>query len=283
VPCFHGKKGHPLFIPSKYKDEIVCYEGQGGLKAITTKYETEMIRLEVGCESVVLDMDTPEGYKEILDYSRVLKGGKIYSLNELLEGRRLFLIRHGETIQHKEKIFMGQYDVALSEKGRSQAIDAGKRLKEYDINTDRIYSSDLARAKETAGLIAELLNLNLICNSNFRELSLGEWDGRPISEIKRLYPEEYEKRGEKLVEYKFGNKFENFYDLRYRAVKAMKRILQEDKNSDLVLVAHSGVIKVLLSEVNKTDISDEIKRPIENGEILLIDKRRGSHERSFGL
>jgi broad specificity phosphatase PhoE/CTP:molybdopterin cytidylyltransferase MocA len=283
VPCFQGKKGHPLFIPSKYKDEIISYEGEGGLKAITSKYEAEMIRLEVGCESVVLDMDTPEGYEEVLEYSLALKDGSIYSLNELLEGRRLFLIRHGETKQHKEKIFMGQYDVALSEKGRLQAIEAGERLRKYDLRTDRIYSSDLIRATETAELIANLLNFNVIYNSNLREMSLGEWDGRPISEIKSLYPEEYRKRGENLVLYKFGNRCENFYDLKYRVVKGIKKILKEDKNSDLVLVVHSGVIKVLLSEVNKTDLSDEIEKHIANGEIGLIDKRREKHERSFGL
>ena len=66
-------------------------------------------------------------------------------------------------------------------------------------------------------------------------------------------------------------------------MKGIKKILKEDKNSDLVLVVHSGVIKVLLSEVNKTDLSDEIEKHIANGEIGLIDKRREKHERSFGL
>ena len=84
----------------------------------------------------------------------------------------------------------------MSEKGRLQAIEAGERLRKYDLRTDRIYSSDLIRATETAELIANLLNFNVIYNSNLREMSLGEWDGRPISEIKSLYPEEYRKRGE---------------------------------------------------------------------------------------
>ena len=68
VPCFRGKKGHPLFIPAQYGPEILAYDGEGGLKAITNRYEDRLIRLEVGTESVVLDMDTQEGYREILEY-----------------------------------------------------------------------------------------------------------------------------------------------------------------------------------------------------------------------
>ena len=45
VPCYRGKKGHPLFIPAQYGPEILAHDGEGGLKAITSRHEDRLIRL----------------------------------------------------------------------------------------------------------------------------------------------------------------------------------------------------------------------------------------------
>ena len=60
----------------------------------------------------------------------------------------LTLVRHGETIENKEKIIMGQLDGTLSELGIQQAKKLAERLK--DERFDYIFSSDLARAANTA-------------------------------------------------------------------------------------------------------------------------------------
>ena len=92
---------------------------------------------------------------------------------ELLTARkRIILVRHGETRQHEEPMFIGQYDVPLSDEGREQAVKAGQeivRLMAEDVEAEalgmdkfgkepmpaieRIYSSDLERAKETAEIL----------------------------------------------------------------------------------------------------------------------------------
>ncbi len=284
VPCYHGKKGHPLLIPALYTDEILSYQGDRGLKGITSRYDEKMIRLETNCEAVVLDMDTPEGYEEML---RKFSGsGRTESdLLRDLSGRRLFLVRHGEIRQHKEKIFLGQYDTPLSEKGRCQAAAAGSQLAGYDLKTEKIYTSDLIRAEETADIIAETLHQyklqgasgayegkrpEIIKDPGLREMSLGGWDGRFISEIRALYPDLYEKRGKDILSFKFDNDSENFYDLRYRVAKSVKKILSEDCKGDIVIVAHSGVIKVLQSAIWGTDILDELKKPVGNGQVKLL-------------
>lgn len=294
VPCYRGKKGHPLFIPAIYAKEILTYEGEGGLKAITNKYDDNFIRLETDHESVVMDMDTREGYQEILDhYDKQLRGLDVPSdislqWKKLLAGRRLFLIRHGQTKQHKEKIFLGQADIPLSEEGREQARNAGLQLKRYKVQTDRIYTSDLCRASETAEIIGESLGdqkMYYIKDKALREMALGEWDGRFISEIQELYPEEFKKRGENLLTYKYGNDSENFYDLQYRIVKSFEGILRLESHEakllknrikgaffkDIVVVAHSGVIKVILSNLYGTELSKELKETIPNGGITAID------------
>ena len=276
VPCYHGKKGHPLFIPARYAEEILSFDGDGGLKAITNRHEDQMIRLEVGKEAVVLDMDTPEGYEEILEYYG--KPSEDASLEEELKGKRLFLVRHGEIRQHSEKIFLGQADIPLSEKGKEQAADAAEKLMQFGISANRIYTSDLSRAAETAEIIKDELmgEIILIKEPRLREMSLGEWDGRFISEIREQFPEEYQKRGEKLLTYKFGHNSENFYDLQYRAVKGLRHILKAERESadgsrDIVVVSHSGVIHAILSSLYHTDLGEEIRKPLPNGGITVLE------------
>ncbi len=315
LPTYHGKNGHPLFIPAVYAEEILNYEGEGGLKAIRNQHENQLIRLEVEWEAVVMDMDTPEGYEEILDYfhrqeNEVLrnkdfknknseKKGLEANLEDQLQGKRIFFVRHGEILQHKEKIFLGQTDAPLSQKGKEQALAAAKELEQYGISVSRIYTSDLSRTAETAEIIKKQLTssteslsteleqtnsstdartMELVMEPKLREMALGEWDGEFISEIQKKYPEEYKKRGEQILSYKYGNDSENFYDLQYRAMKGFQSILdreraERDECKDILIVAHQGVINVIQSSLNHEGLIEGIRKPIPNGGIRIMDYR----------
>lgn len=223
VAAFEGKKGHPLYVPMSYVKEICACDGQGGLAAVTDRYD--MNRVETGEECCVLDMDTPEGYADIRAFAD--KGFRREKLELLTARKRIFLVRHGETEQHREPVFIGQYDVPLNEEGRSQAETAGKQIAELmreDVEAEalgmdrfgkeplpaieRIYSSDLSRAKETADIIRAQINsilpepVEVKSFEGLREISLGPWEGKAVSEIKMNYPEAYEKRGRDMMAFK---------------------------------------------------------------------------------
>jgi CTP:molybdopterin cytidylyltransferase MocA len=68
VPVFEGRNGHPLLIPGDYFEEILAYEGEGGLKGVRSIYDADMIRYDVNDEGCVLDMDTREDYAKLLEY-----------------------------------------------------------------------------------------------------------------------------------------------------------------------------------------------------------------------
>lgn len=260
VPCYRGKKGHPLYIPMKYRDEILNYDGNGGLKAITDKYDDQMIRIETGRESTVLDMDTPAAYEELKEFYE--RGMKSEALSDLAKGRTFYLVRHGQPQQHKDKIFLGQTDVPLSEIGRKQAEEAKAKLPG---NIHRIYSSDLKRARETAQIIcSEVTEVK-----GFREMNLGSWDGRYIEDIRGEFPELYEKRGKNLFSFKTGNKAENFYDLQYRVVKALTDILKKDDSREIFIVAHSGVIRCIENNLKGGSVEDAWQKP-ETGGVRVV-------------
>lgn len=268
VPCYRGKKGHPLLVPSIYREEILAHDGAGGLKAITDRDFEKMKRVETGFEGVVMDMDTPEAYEEIKAYWD--HGCQSEDLGELAAGRRFFLIRHGQIRQHKEKIFLGQTDVPLSEKGKAQALAAGRVLAGYTLETDRLYTSDLSRAEETAEIVSRQTGLKrFVFVPGFREMSLGSWDGKFISQIKRDFPKEYEMRGQNLMAWKLGHGSENFFDLQYRVTKALAQILKNDTCRDLVIVAHSGVLRAISNNLKGGDVSDPWVK-LGNGEIEIL-------------
>ena len=260
VPCYRGKKGHPLYIPMKYRDEILSCDGNGGLKAITDKYDDQMIRIETGRESTVMDMDTPAAYEKLKSFYQ--RGMKSESLAELANGRSFYLIRHGQPQQHRDKIFLGQTDVPLSDEGRKQAEKARAAL---PVGIRRIYSSDLKRAMQTA----EIIGGQIIATKGFREMNLGSWDGRYIEDIKREYPELYQKRGRNLFAFKTGNKAENFYDLQYRTVKSLIDILKKDSSPEIFIVAHSGVIRCIETNLRGGSVEDEWQKP-DTGQIRVV-------------
>ena len=269
VACYRGKKGHPLLVPEMYRQEIVLHDGKGGLKAITDRDFSLMHRIETGYEGVVMDMDTPEAYEELQEY---LSNGCVSDdLEEISKGRRFIMVRHGQIEQHKEKIFLGQTDVPLSDKGVYQAQIAAGQITDLAVSTDRIYTSDLKRAEETASIIGKRNALEVVCDAGLREMNLGPWDGKYISEIQETMPEEYEKRGQNLMIYKMGHGSENFYDLQYRVCKALIEIIKKDDNRDIIITAHSGVIRVICNNLLGGSVAD-LWEKMKNGEIRIIEK-----------
>lgn len=273
VPVFEGKKGHPLFIPASYGREICEYGGDGGLKAITDKYWDRMIRIPVEDEGCILDMDTPEGYKEILSF--LDNGCRREPIEALAAGRRIFLIRHGQTRQHDEKMFIGQYDVPLSDTGRLMMKETAGKLAGYGIAVDHIYCSDLIRASESAAIIAAELGSSggrepeIIQRKALREINLGSWDGVPIREIRERYPDQYQRRGQDIFAFKIGNRAENFYDMQYRAVRALRSILESDSSRDIVAVTHSGVIRALENNLKGRRVNDPWDAVPKGGYVVI--------------
>ena len=276
VPVFEGKKGHPLFVPKFYAEEICSYDGPGGLKAVTDKYWDRMVRIPVSDEGCLLDMDTQESYSELLEFYR--SGCVRKDLQELACGRHIALVRHGETMQHAEKMFIGQYDVPLNEKGHMQIVQSAEQLAADFACPRVIYASDLSRTMESAEIILRTFREKnngkypeIVKEPGFREINLGKWDGQPVSRIKAEFPEEYMRRGEDMFIFKTGNKSENFYDMQYRAVKTLRKILENDDSKQIIIVAHSGVIRALQNNLEGKRVNDEWT-PVPKGGFVVIEQ-----------
>jgi probable phosphoglycerate mutase len=87
----------------------------------------------------------------------------------------LLLVRHGETDWNAEGRLQGHTDRPLSDDGRRQARQLAEELADEPL--DAVYSSDLARARETAEIVAERLGLPATLDPELREKDWGTWEG----------------------------------------------------------------------------------------------------------
>ncbi len=106
-------------------------------------------------------------------------------------GAVLVLARHGRTAWNAEGRYQGQADPPLDEVGEAQAIALASDLVGWRRPTV-VVSSDLLRARQTAGAIASLAGVAPRLDPRLREVDLGAWEGLDRQEAAVRYPAEYQ-------------------------------------------------------------------------------------------
>ncbi|MDI7186887.1 histidine phosphatase family protein [Leptospira santarosai] len=101
--------------------------------------------------------------------------------NTLKKSNVLYVFRHGETDWNKEGRLQGHLEVPITAKGERQAKSIASILENKGVEI--LLSSDLKRAKKTSAIVSEILGLDPIFDSDFREVFLGEGQGKLISEV----------------------------------------------------------------------------------------------------
>lgn len=179
---------------------------------------------------------------------------------------KLILIRHGQTDMNKDQLYYGRLDVPINETGKEQAENTRKNLVELEIDYDKIYSSPMKRAYETAEIV-NYKNLEIEKDDELREMDFGIFEGLSYKEIIKKYPEEMEnlKKDWKKYSYVTG---ENPFMLQKRALKFLEKI---DKNKNNMVVTHWGIICTLLSFLFSIELEGYWKYQVKNGGIVIIE------------
>jgi broad specificity phosphatase PhoE len=100
----------------------------------------------------------------------------------------LILIRRGQTDWNLAGRYQGQSDLPLNQHGREQALQIARSLDGTGLSA--IYASDLARARDTAQILARAAGLKVQLDPWLREINQGEWEGMLFAEIQARYPQE---------------------------------------------------------------------------------------------
>ena len=153
----------------------------------------------------------------------------------------IYFIRHGESEANLRHTFAGQKDDSLlTEKGKEQAKAEGLKIKEENLKIDRIISSPLVRALDTAKIVSEIINYDkeVVIDSRITEYDMGTLTGTPMHEIS----------SKMLVAAENAEDANSFRD-------RVKSFLDEHKKSDenILMVAHAGVGRMIETLKQGTD------------------------------
>lgn len=149
----------------------------------------------------------------------------------------LYVVRHGKTDWNNKRITMGCMDMPLCKEGIEEAECL--RDKFVDINIDLIITSPLTRAKETAYIINEKKDIEVIKENKLAERSMGNLEFRP-------YPTyEENERIWSIEENSSDYSVEPMQDFKNRVFNCMDRIVEEYQDKDILIVTHGGVTALI--------------------------------------
>lgn len=165
------------------------------------------------------------------------------------------LVRHGETDWNSIRKIQGRTDIPINETGIRQAKDCSHFLNEFQWNV--LVSSPLIRARQTAEIIKEELKLPIIVMENFIERNYGAIEGLTIEERSKLFPD-LRCPGQESIEI-----------VRERVMEGIEELHRLYQNKKIILVAHGGVINVILSILSNGMIGTG-KTGLSNGSLSNI-------------
>lgn len=161
----------------------------------------------------------------------------------------IYIVRHGQTEWNQQQRLQGGIDIPLNDEGRYAAQRTGRMLKQ--VAFDRIYSSPLKRAYETACLIRGDQPVEVLKDIRLREISFGVDEGREYDEIERDPSSYFKYFFSKPELYRPAEGGESLQSLCERAAGFLKEEVEplEASCQRILIVAHGAMNKALLMHI----------------------------------
>ncbi len=192
--------------------------------------------------------------------------------NTFKKSNILYVFRHGETDWNKEGRLQGHLEIPITETGERQTESIASILENKGVEI--LLSSDLKRAKRTSEIVSKILGLNPIFDSNFREVFLGEGQGKLISEVDfyfgKSFWERWNNHDPAYDELHFPNG-ESKREMDYRIHHSLLRITELFSGRVIALCTHGFVMTRMLKMYK--NLSQNSDRPLQ---LDLSDKAENS-------
>ncbi len=187
---------------------------------------------------------------------------------------RIWMVRHGQTDWNLQRRIQGHTPTELNATGRAQAVFLANWLSAQSFSA--IWSSDLPRARQTAEIIGERLNLPVHTTTKLRERNLGAFEGKTWEEIRTI------RAGSGGSPLEFGDLadwtgvpgVETDGDLWARAAAVIDELCADDAGTNILAVTHGGVIKHVIWHVLGLAAGTPRRFPLSNGLIAIIEPRK---------
>jgi len=180
--------------------------------------------------------------------------------------KKIVLARHGETIFNRAGFIMGRSDSPLTPEGVRAAKQVARLIDEQKIRT--VFCSPLGRTRQSAEIYTEGIGLPILVRDAMAELSCGEWEGKPRSEVGD---------GVQLIRNAWLDRppgGESYSDGETRLAPFIQEIQSENNQYPILVVGHASVNRVFLKLWLSLDpeCAMSIKSPHDT--IYLIEDRR---------
>lgn len=158
----------------------------------------------------------------------------------------IYIVRHGRTDWNDKKLVQGHTDIPLNLEGQNSAKELAKQFR--NIKFDKVYSSDLLRAKETAEIIALEHKLAVETTKALRERNFGELEGKSHAvsqEIDKLLDS---LEDEIRYSYKFSSNMvmENDEEVMNRFITFLREIAVAHPGKTILVATHGGPMWMFL-------------------------------------
>jgi len=183
---------------------------------------------------------------------------------------KLILVRHGETLANRENRVQGTTDVKLSDYGRMQAEKLAESLKSEPI--ERIVSSPLKRAYETARAISKFHGVMIEADRDLQEMNHGDFENLTIQELREKHTSilrQWESDPASIV----MPNGESLHDLQRRAWDAIEGITKSARNA--IVVTHNMTIRTILCKIQDLDMLHIRKMHIDLASKTFVEFRFG--------
>ena len=174
---------------------------------------------------------------------------------------KLYVIRHGETMENANNCLVGRINSSLTSKGKEQAKQVSNYFKDKKI--DLIVSSPLDRCKETAQIISN--GVSIIYSDKLLGRDHGKFTGKPKNSINFDEYWNYNKN----IQYKKAESVKKLYN---RVATLIEELKEKYQNKNIIIVTHSGIMRVLyyyFKGIPEDGILSEIT--IKNCEVFEYD------------
>ena len=146
----------------------------------------------------------------------------------------IYLLRHGQTDWNLMGRMQGQTDIMLNQKGIADAHNLAQQIVKKGMN--KIISSDLKRARQTAEIINSYLNVPLLFDKRLREIGYGDIEGLIKKDIPLEMWEMFNNTPEKINAESFAKIYERIHSFFYEL----------DRDEETLIVTHGGAIRMML-------------------------------------
>jgi ribonuclease H / adenosylcobalamin/alpha-ribazole phosphatase len=180
----------------------------------------------------------------------------------------LVLVRHGATTFTIEKRFSGVGDPPLIEQGRQQARLVAAEFAAAG-GIQRIVSSPLARARETATIIGSLLGLPVETDDDLREVDFGAWEGLTFSVVEERWPRELALwLSNTSISPPDGESYES---LAHRTRTVQERIVNRHRGETICVVSHSRPIAMFVANLLEAPVRSLYRLHVDNAGVTELD------------